>query len=57
MDYVRKSGIKPGNYGFPDRRGRAAMESERVQKACGRNARSGTSASVFRIGLRGTRVN
>jgi len=33
MDYIRKSGIKPGNYGFPDCRGRAAMKSEKVQKA------------------------
>lgn len=33
MDYIRKSGIKPGNYGFPDCRGRAAMNSEKVQKA------------------------
>jgi hypothetical protein len=33
MEYMRKSGIKPGNYGFPDCRSRAAMESEKVQKA------------------------
>jgi hypothetical protein len=33
MDYIRKSGIKPGNYAFPDARGRAAMQSEKVQKA------------------------
>ena len=33
MDYIRKSGIKPGNYGFPDCRGRAAMNSEKVQMA------------------------
>jgi hypothetical protein len=33
MDHIRKSGIKPGNYGFPDSRGRAAMQSEKVQKA------------------------
>jgi hypothetical protein len=33
MDYIRKSGIKPGNYGFPDCRGRAAMKSEKVRKA------------------------
>ncbi len=33
MEYIRKSGIKPGNYIFPDGRGRAAMQSEKVQKA------------------------
>jgi hypothetical protein len=33
MDYIRTSGIKPGNYAFPDARGRAAMTSEKVQKA------------------------
>ena len=33
MDHVRRSGIKPGNYIFPDFRGSAAMESEKVQKA------------------------
>jgi hypothetical protein len=33
MDYIRTSGIKPGNYTFPDSRGRAAMQSEKVQKA------------------------
>jgi hypothetical protein len=33
MDYIRRSGIKPGNYAFPDARGRAAMTSEKVQKA------------------------
>jgi hypothetical protein len=33
MEYIRKSGIKPGNYAFPDARGRAAMQSEKVQKA------------------------
>lgn len=33
MDYIRKSGIKPGNYGFPDCHDRAAMKSEKVQKA------------------------
>ena len=33
MDYIRKCGIKPGNYGFPDSRDRAAMKSEKVQKA------------------------
>ena len=33
MDYIRKSGIKPGNYLFPDFRSREAMESEKVGKA------------------------
>src|SRR6186997_3475685 len=33
MDYLRKSGIKPGNYLFPDFRGREAMETEKVKKA------------------------
>jgi len=33
MDYIRRSGIKPGNYVFPDFRGREAMKSEKVQKA------------------------
>ncbi len=33
MDYLRKSGIKPGNYLFPDFRGRDAMESEKVKQA------------------------
>ncbi len=33
MDYIRKSGIKPGNYRFPDDRGRAKMTTEKVQKA------------------------
>jgi hypothetical protein len=33
MDSIRKSGIKPGNYVFPDFRGREAMESEKTQKA------------------------
>ena len=33
MDYIRRSGIKPGNYTFPDGRSRAAMQSEKVQKA------------------------
>ena len=33
MEYVRKSGIKPGNYLFPDFRTREAMESEKVSKA------------------------
>ena len=32
MDYLRKSGIKPGNYLFPDFRTREAMESEKVKK-------------------------
>ena len=33
MDSIRRSGIKPGNYVFPDFRGRAAMQSEKTQKA------------------------
>ena len=33
MDYIRKSGIKPGNYAFPDCHERGAMKSEKVQKA------------------------
>jgi hypothetical protein len=33
MDYLRQSGIKPGNYVFPDFRGREAMKSEKIQKA------------------------
>lgn len=33
MDYIRKSGIKPGNYGFPDCHSSGAMKSEKVQKA------------------------
>ncbi|MBI1852144.1 MAG: hypothetical protein HYR85_17530 [Planctomycetes bacterium] len=33
MDYIRRSGIKPGNYIFPDFRDRKAMESEKTQKA------------------------
>ncbi len=33
MDYIRRSGIKPGNYVFPDFRGREAMKSEKTQKA------------------------
>jgi hypothetical protein len=33
MDYIRTSGIKPGNYLFPDFRGREAMKSEKVEKA------------------------
>lgn len=32
MDYIRRSGIKPGNYVFPDFRGREAMKSEKIQK-------------------------
>jgi hypothetical protein len=33
MDSIRKSGIKPGNYVFPDFRKREAMKSEKVCKA------------------------
>ena len=33
LDSIRKSGIKPGNYLFPDFRTREAMESEKVGKA------------------------
>jgi hypothetical protein len=33
MDYIRRIGIKPGNYVFPDFRGREAMKSEKIQKA------------------------
>jgi len=33
MDSLRKSGIPPGNYAFPDCRDRAAMKSEKVQTA------------------------
>ena len=33
MDYLRSSGIKPGNYLFPDFRTRAATETTRVQTA------------------------
>ena len=33
MDFIRTSGIKPGNYLFPDFRTREAMESEKVGKA------------------------
>ncbi len=33
MEFIRKNGIKPGNYAFPDSRGREAMQSEKVQKA------------------------
>ena len=32
MDYIRKSGIKPGNYVFPDFRNREAMKSEKMCK-------------------------
>lgn len=33
IDFLRKSGIKPGNYVFPDFRGREAMKSEKTCKA------------------------
>ena len=33
IDYLRKSGIKPGNYVFPDFRDREAMKSEKICKA------------------------
>jgi hypothetical protein len=33
MDYFRKSGIKPGNYLFPDFRTSEALKSEKVEKA------------------------
>src|SRR5437762_2739889 len=33
MDYLRRSGIKPGNYVFPDFRGREAMKSAKTEKA------------------------
>lgn len=33
MDSIRRSGIEPGNYVFPDFRGREAMKSEKVRKA------------------------
>ncbi|MGH7132139.1 MAG: hypothetical protein ACREJO_09365 [Phycisphaerales bacterium] len=33
MDDLRKRGIKPGNYLFPDFRGREALKSEKVEKA------------------------
>lgn len=33
MDYLRRSGIKPGNYLFPDFRTSAALRSEKVEKA------------------------
>jgi hypothetical protein len=32
IEFVRKSGIPPGNYVFPDFRGREALKSERVTK-------------------------
>src|SRR5258707_5441011 len=31
IDYIRRSGIKPGNYVFPDFRGREAMQSTKTQ--------------------------
>ena len=33
MDYLRKSGIEPGNYVFPDFRDRESMKSEKTQQA------------------------
>lgn len=33
MDYLRKSGIPPGNYSFPDCHAPGAMKSEKTQKA------------------------
>jgi hypothetical protein len=33
MDYIRRSGIEPGNYLFPDFRDREAMKSEKTCKA------------------------
>ena len=33
MEFLRTSGIKPGNYLFPDFRTREAMQSEEVSKA------------------------
>ena len=33
MDYIRRSGIKPGNYLFPDFRTGEALKSEKVEKA------------------------
>ena len=33
MDHIRKSGIQPGNYAFPDCHKPGAMKSEKVQKA------------------------
>jgi hypothetical protein len=32
IDFIRKSGIKPGNYIYPDFRDREAMQSERISK-------------------------
>ncbi len=32
IDHIRKSGIRPGNYVFPDFRGREAMNSPKIQK-------------------------
>lgn len=32
IEFVRRSGIRPGNYVFPDFRGREAMKSERINK-------------------------
>ena len=31
MDYLRRSGIKPGNYLFPDFRSREALKSAKVE--------------------------
>lgn len=33
MEHLRKSGVRPGNYLFPDFRTREAMESEKVKQA------------------------
>lgn len=33
MDYIRRSGIKPGNYLFPDFRSSEALKTEKVEKA------------------------
>ena len=33
MNFIRTSGIKPGNYAFPDSRDREVMKSEKVQEA------------------------
>lgn len=33
MDYLRKSGVKPGNYLFPDFRNPKAMKTPKVEKA------------------------
>jgi hypothetical protein len=32
IEFIRRSGIKPGNYVFPDFRGREAMKSEKICK-------------------------